>query len=382
MNQERFDELAKGLAINRLSRGQVLKGLAASLLMAGPLGTFLKKPAFAQSSNCVSVSCTDSAQQAYNSCAARCKKKRGKKRKQCLKSCGNTYAGQQMGCGCVTVDLSSTTPKYTPCEDPCTPQTLYEQASQDVNYSMLEDYLTNDGFAADRSPTASVYKKDGTLERSLLTSTYSNPTRTNEVAALYYDGEATGDPLAFAIVWDKQQAALLYLLFVLDDNGPVEKVHPSAAPQRTSKPSTVSSAATGKSCNSAELWKCRQDAASEKALEMAVACGPVCFAPPPVDVACPFCVAGVAALYADKLRKCSEDFGCGAYNFSFCKDNACCSVTEPGCNGTCCSSGQICCEKRCISEEDPCCPEGQIPCVIANGGYSCITPGSPCGGSV
>jgi hypothetical protein len=37
-DQERFDELAKGLATNRLSRRQVLKNFAAGMLLAGPLG--------------------------------------------------------------------------------------------------------------------------------------------------------------------------------------------------------------------------------------------------------------------------------------------------------------------------------------------------------
>ena len=39
MNRERFDQLAKGLATNRLSRRQVLKSFAAGLLLAGPLAT-------------------------------------------------------------------------------------------------------------------------------------------------------------------------------------------------------------------------------------------------------------------------------------------------------------------------------------------------------
>ena len=38
MNQKRFDELAKGLATNSLSRRQVLKSFAAGVLLAGPLG--------------------------------------------------------------------------------------------------------------------------------------------------------------------------------------------------------------------------------------------------------------------------------------------------------------------------------------------------------
>ena len=40
MKQERFDELARGLATNQLSRRQVLKSFAAGLFLAGPLGAF------------------------------------------------------------------------------------------------------------------------------------------------------------------------------------------------------------------------------------------------------------------------------------------------------------------------------------------------------
>jgi hypothetical protein len=47
-HQERFDELAKGLATNRLSRGQVFKGLAASLLVGGAFSALSDKHAEAQ----------------------------------------------------------------------------------------------------------------------------------------------------------------------------------------------------------------------------------------------------------------------------------------------------------------------------------------------
>jgi hypothetical protein len=50
MQQERFDKLAKCLAANQLSRKQVLKGLAASLLLAEPIGAALARPASAQGS--------------------------------------------------------------------------------------------------------------------------------------------------------------------------------------------------------------------------------------------------------------------------------------------------------------------------------------------
>jgi hypothetical protein len=52
VNQERFDDLAKGLATNRLSRRQVIKGLFAGALLATPLSTLLNRAALAQTGDC------------------------------------------------------------------------------------------------------------------------------------------------------------------------------------------------------------------------------------------------------------------------------------------------------------------------------------------
>jgi hypothetical protein len=54
-DQKRFDELAKGLATNRLSRGQVIKSFAAGMLLAGPLGALWHSPASAQQTGTCSV---------------------------------------------------------------------------------------------------------------------------------------------------------------------------------------------------------------------------------------------------------------------------------------------------------------------------------------
>src|SRR5215217_3634733 len=50
MNEEQFDELARALTTNRLSRWQVLKSFAAGVLLAGPLGALWHSPASAQQS--------------------------------------------------------------------------------------------------------------------------------------------------------------------------------------------------------------------------------------------------------------------------------------------------------------------------------------------
>jgi hypothetical protein len=71
---ERFDELAKGLATNRLSRGRVIKSFVAGVLLAGPLGALWNSPASAQQSGTCSV-------------ASRCPKKE--------------YCSADQGCICV-----------------------------------------------------------------------------------------------------------------------------------------------------------------------------------------------------------------------------------------------------------------------------------------
>jgi hypothetical protein len=53
--QERFDELAKGLATNRLSRGRVIKSFAVGLLLTGPLGALWGREASAQQPGTCSV---------------------------------------------------------------------------------------------------------------------------------------------------------------------------------------------------------------------------------------------------------------------------------------------------------------------------------------
>src|SRR5215211_6195929 len=106
VGQERFDELAKGLATNQLSRGQVLKSFVAGALLATPLGALWNRAASAQEAGCVAPECTESAQQAYASCKRRCKRLNNpEKRKKCLKKCRASFAEQNLSCGCVTVDI-------------------------------------------------------------------------------------------------------------------------------------------------------------------------------------------------------------------------------------------------------------------------------------
>jgi hypothetical protein len=369
--QQHFDELARRLATNRLSRLQVLKSVVAGLLLAGPLGTLWSRGATAQTAGCVESTCTESAEQAHAACRRSCKRlSSSRKRKKCLKSCNRTYSNALLDCGCLIVNTNTTTNSQTfsVCEEPCTPQTLNDQANQNFYYSKLTEYLVNDGFTVDGSPTATVSEENGTMVHSLLSSTYSNPTRTNEIAVLYFDVQATGETAAAGVVWDKQQETLLYLLAVVDDGGQVMEVVPSAHTPQTSVSRAVSSASTPRTCNSQALLDCREEAATETAIVLATQCSLPCKAGVVTGgLTCALCISGALALYALKLRSCADKFGCGAFSSLFCKNNICCGLTETSCGATCCPSGQSCCNGTCcpigsVCCDGTCCPSGQSCC--------------------
>jgi hypothetical protein len=88
MDQERFDELAKRLATNRLSRGQVLKGFVAGVLLAGPLGA-LAKPAWAGE---VVPSCRSICRKLFSSPI---------KRRKCQKACGGVTCPPEIKCSSI-----------------------------------------------------------------------------------------------------------------------------------------------------------------------------------------------------------------------------------------------------------------------------------------
>lgn len=346
MNGGRFDELAKGLATNRFSRGQVLKGFVAGALLATPLGGLLNRRASAQDADCVAPECTESAQEGYAACGRRCKRLgSSRKRKKCQKECQVSYSGQLLDCGCLEINSDTATGKttYVPCEDPCMPQTLSEQAHQDPHYSTLADYLTVVGFAADADPDPVVFQQDGQLVRSLLVTTYSNPTRTNEIATLTYNLEASGEAPVLAFVQDKQDATLLYLL-VVDGAGLVQKVshledpeQASEALQQTDGSNAVSSAAAAKACVSGKLSNCLRDARLDLKL---------CLLAAKRRSQVVVCM----ATYARDLVKCSSEEGCGPLTDFWCSNDVCCPLRETGCGGnTCCNGCQRCENGSCVS---------------------------------
>jgi hypothetical protein len=353
MNQERFDELAKGLATKSFSRRQVLKSFVAGAVLATPLSALWNRQTSAQTPGCVDTSCVESAQQAHALCIGESKpglgKGRCKKPKKKCQQCQETLGNQMLDCGCLTINSSTATgdSTYAPCEDSCAPQTLYEQANQDFHYAALVDYLTNEGFALDGSPTLAVFQQDGTLVQKLLSSTFLNPTRPSEVAALYYNVEATtGDVAALAVIMDKQQQTLLYTLAVVDDDGQVQKIAPSASPpQSTAAATACTPDPSAGTCCSAELSQCREDAAEDQTIDMLEDCIPLCLLN---SALCIGCVAVKMLKYGNALRRCSRDKGCGFTSSRFCSNNVCCGLSETGCGGTtCCTSDERCCAGSC-----------------------------------
>jgi hypothetical protein len=362
MNQERFDELTRALATGRLSRRQVLKTFAAGVLLAGPLASLFPKVGVAQTLGCVSKKCVKRAKKEYKACNRDCR--RVTNSAECLEQCQASYAGELGICGCVTVNTDTVTGDvaYAPCEDPCTPQTLSEQAHQDAHYSKLADFLTAIGFVADVGPSPVVIQEDGQLVRSVLVRTYTHPTRTNESATLSYDVKASGETLAFAVVQDKQNGTVPYLL-VVDEAGQVQKLDPpedpqqtTEAPQQTSGPSTVSRAIIlstpgSKSCNSAQLQKCFRDVGQEYLICSRVARSPLAL------LAC-------AGLLSAQLLDCIIDEGCGPVSSSFCTNDVCCPPGDTGCGGTpgavgvCCNDCERCVNGSCVRR----CKPGDICC--------------------
>lgn len=346
MNEERFDDLTRALATNRLSRRQVLKSFAAGVLLAGPLGTLVQKAGVAQTLDCVATRCVRGAKRKYAECNDRCRKVAKRKRAECLEGCQASYSGNLANCGCVTVDTDTATGKvaYAPCADPCTPQTLSEQAHQDPHYSKLADFLTANGFAADEGPTSVVSQQDGQLVRSQLGGTFSHPTRTNESATLSYIVEVSGDTQAFAYVWDNQNENLLYLLAV-DEAGFVQKVNLPEDSQQTSGPNAISMAAAGGSCNSEQMSECQSEARKDFYTCLAEI-------PPTPNPRRRLARRAVCALkLAEDLLDCSDPpTGCGPLSDFWCSNDVCCRLSETGCGGTsCCNACERCENGSCVA---------------------------------
>jgi hypothetical protein len=123
MHQERFDELAKAIATNRLSRRQVLKSMVAGLLFAGPLGALLPSPALALATECTAesvASCVESARQAFSKCGRRCRRRfSGRAEKKCLRTCEASLTTSTQNCQCCPTPSRCGSPEFSSWDETC-----------------------------------------------------------------------------------------------------------------------------------------------------------------------------------------------------------------------------------------------------------------------
>ncbi len=179
MNEGRFDELAKGLATNRFSRGQVLKGFAAALLgsVAGGLlgGT---------------------------------REAEAKKKKRVLRcpSCGT----------CTQLDTFSDGRPGTAgdCQDSCVAKTLCAQANKDASVKKLANYLKNEGFTLSAEPQAFVLQQDGTPIGSVLEASYTSSSDSDQTATLSFVQDKVGGQKNEALAYLYENEELAHVLVV------------------------------------------------------------------------------------------------------------------------------------------------------------------------
>jgi hypothetical protein len=398
MNQERFDDLAAGLANNSLSRRQVLKSLATGLLLSGPLGALWAKPAS----------------------AARCP------------TCGE--------CTEVSINTASNTVKQAKCTGAieCTAESLCQQANKKARYRKLERYLKNKGFKASAAPQAMVLREDGRLVRKIFGTFYTNSAR-GQNAMLTYAQEASGKAKAWAVV---AEGNVVKYALVFDSAGQITVGRaPKGQPQTNTPASgatrTVSSGPEATSTSDAHIIgeyaataqfnpkRCSTECKVICKIGTGVACwlsaGLICS---PAEVATPAAHAACAWVFR---RGCSilASSACDKY----CNENACqcpkgnyrsldcgacvqpcqlcqngqlvekecttgkCSTCNPTtnaceeklCNGQCCEEkgvGWTCCDGACTNtnfHDDHCggcntvCPQGKT---CTDGRCEC-PPGSP-----
>ena len=368
MNQERFDELAKGLATNQLSRRQVIKSFVAGVLLAGPLGAIWAKPAS----------------------AARCP------------TCGT--------CTEVSINTASNTVKRAKCTGAieCTAKSLCQMANQSARYRKLERYLINKGFKAAAAPQAMVLREDGRLVRKIFGTSYTNSAR-GQNATFTYAKEASGQTKAWAIV---AEGNVVKYALAFDRNGQIIKgLAPKGRPQTAAPASgaarTFSSAPQTTSTSDAPVVEYAATGfdTQQCKLECAVGCGivgtvactianalicaPTTIASPAVLAACAWSFRITCGLVAGtECRKycnkeCQCPYGkppCGNTCLQPCQDclnhevvekkcgTSACATCEPTtnrceerasklCNGVCCPEGETCCNGSCTNtnwDEDNC----------------------------
>jgi len=213
MDQERFDELAKGLATSRLSRGQVLKGFVAGVLLAGPLGAFAK-PAWAGE---VVPSCRSICRKLFSSPI---------KRRKCQKACGGVTCPPEIKCS--SIQYSDTEIQmfdggcgtYFHEGGPGPYEALCDKDFLNPDFSKLRRYLFSKGFRDAGELEGFVTENDQfTLYEEVLVARLAKKT-TGEKAIIRYGDDREGTKSTYAVV--TKGGVGKYVLFV-NKSGEVAK---------------------------------------------------------------------------------------------------------------------------------------------------------------
>ena len=191
----------------------MLRSIIAGLLLHGPLGALL------QVGGCQPKSCEERAEQAYADCRGRCDPSGN----ACLEQCKNTFGVQLQDCGCVAVDISSTTPRV--CDDPHTDETLLDRARQNTHYSKVASYLTSDpeGFSADEKVVATLLQDDTASLGSVLAASYTHPNDGSQTATLYYTEDKVDGESAEGFTLLYETGSLEYVLGIDFNSDQVQK---------------------------------------------------------------------------------------------------------------------------------------------------------------
>src|SRR5829696_6676317 len=395
MNQERFDELARGLATNRLSRRQVIKGFVVGALLAGPLGAISEEHASA-SPKCVKASCVSNAKQPYAACKKRCGNMSDPgRRRSCLRGCEDDFAGRLLNCGCVAYDINSSTASV--CGRPCTAKTLFARARKNTNYLKIARYLTSNpgGFKAKGAPKATVLRQAGKQIGEVLQASYTHPGNSRRTAELFYVEDTVNRQKIQVLAYLYEKGTLKYLLGVNFNSGEVQKepVHAQQGPAKASWASPndkFSSAPTPTNASDANAVVrsagpstcssiCNEGCASAAGT---VLCGPVgaflCYAGAAAvgtTTAGAGAVAGLAACGGVAAWACKKGTKAGPCS-DFCKSACDCAPLEYCAGGSgyysCCGGCQTCnkgtCESSCRPTTQTCCapyPSGARPICVA-----------------
>jgi hypothetical protein len=276
---------------------------------------------------------------------------------------------------CVALDVGSSS--TSGCDDPCTAKTLFDQASQDTNYSKIASYLTTKpgGFAANGAPKATVLRHDGTLLGSVLEASYANASDGSQTATLNCIVDRVNGLTNAAYANLYQNGTLTHVLVVGVTSGQVLKEPVPEQQGSTTAFSTVSAdtseSAGGLSRTISSALLLQQ---ADQGLSCQSVCEPICAIP--ISVGCApvghYMCAGLVE-FPPALVFCEatmvvvcEQPAEAVFCQDFCKNICSCDPLENCERGSglrgCCAACEDCknsqCQPRCPIAKPCCAPAG------------------------